>query len=76
MTTFLAISENSKIEFISFECSEIGSLNKVEGKHAITEITLKPKLVIPKTQNADKAKRMIFTSYNMPFLIYASLLNR
>lgn len=59
MTTFLAIAENSKIEFISFECSAVGTLDKVDSKYAITEITLKPKLVIPNTQNIDKAKRIL-----------------
>jgi peroxiredoxin-like protein len=56
MTTFLAIAENSKIEFISFESNAVGIVDKVDGKYAVTEIILKPKLVIPPSQHEDRAK--------------------
>src|SRR3970282_502790 len=46
MTTFLAIAENSKLEFLSFECSATGKLELVEGKLLMTEIALKPVLKI------------------------------
>ena len=59
MTTFLAIAENSKIEFISFDCNAVGTIDKVEGKYVVTEITLKPELVIPATQHAERAKRIL-----------------
>jgi peroxiredoxin-like protein len=59
MTTFLAIAENSKIEFISFESNAVGIVDKVDGKYAVTEIILKPKLVIPPSQHEDRAKRVI-----------------
>ena len=59
MTTFLAIAENSKIEFISFESNAVGIVDKVDGKYAVTEIILKPKLVIPHTQHEDRAKRVL-----------------
>jgi peroxiredoxin-like protein len=59
MTTFLAIAENSKIEFISFESNALGIVEQVDGKYAVTEIILKPKLVIPPSQHEDRAKRVI-----------------
>ena len=59
MTTFLAIAENSKIEFISFESNAVGIVDKVDGKYAVTEIILKPKLVIPPSQHQDRAIRVI-----------------
>ena len=59
MSTFLLIAANSKIEFISFESNAVGKIEKVEGKFAVTEITLKPTLVIPLTQNEAKAKRVL-----------------
>src|SRR5580765_415230 len=31
MTTFLAIAEMSKLEFLSFDCKAVGKLEKVEG---------------------------------------------
>lgn len=59
MTTFLAIAENSKIEYISFESNAVGIVGQVEGKYAVTEIFLKPKLIIPSSQPADRAKRVL-----------------
>lgn len=59
MTTFLAIAENSKLEFISFKSKAIGKLHKVEGKFQMTEIILKPVLEITDENNAERAKRII-----------------
>jgi peroxiredoxin-like protein len=59
MTTFLAVSENSKLPFISFNCEAIGKLDKVDGKFMITEVTLKPTLVIEQADQYDRAKRIL-----------------
>lgn len=59
MTTFLAIAENSKIEYISFESNAVGIVELINGKYMVTEIILKPKLVIPSTQHADRANRIL-----------------
>ena len=59
MSTFLLVAANSKFEFISFESNAVGKIEKVEGKFAVTEITLKPTLLIPSTQNEAKAKRIL-----------------
>lgn len=59
MTTFLAVSENSKLPFISFNCEAIGKLDKVDGKFMITEVTLKPTLVIEQAEQYDRAKRIL-----------------
>lgn len=59
MSTFLLVAENSNLEFISFSSHAIGKIEKVEKKFVVTEITLKPTLVIPSTQNTSKAKRVL-----------------
>ncbi|PKD17810.1 osmotically inducible protein OsmC [Salegentibacter salinarum] len=59
MTTFLAIAENSKLDFISFKSKAIGKLDKVEGKFQMTEIILKPVLKIADESNAERAKRIL-----------------
>ena len=59
MSTFLIVAENSKFQFISFESNAIGKIENVDGKLIVTEIDLKPTLVIPTTQNELKAKRII-----------------
>ena len=59
MATFLAIADNSKVEFISFQSDAIGKVEKIDGKYAVTEITIEPKLVIP--TNGDEGRiRHIF----------------
>jgi peroxiredoxin-like protein len=59
MTTFLAIAENSKLEFISFKSYANGKLEKVEGKFMISEITLSPTLVLPEGANMERAERIL-----------------
>jgi organic hydroperoxide reductase OsmC/OhrA len=59
MSTFLLVAENSKFQFISFESNAVGKIEKVDGKFAVTEIVLKPTLIIPSTQNETKAKRVL-----------------
>ena len=54
MTTFLAVAENSKLEFKKFHCSAEGKLEKVDGKYLMTEVLLKPELLI--TNEADREK--------------------
>jgi peroxiredoxin-like protein len=59
MTTFLAIAENSKLEFVSFNAAAEGKLEKVEGQGLmITHITLRPKLVIKHSRDAERALRI------------------
>jgi organic hydroperoxide reductase OsmC/OhrA len=62
MTTFLAISEYSKLEFIDFDCSAKGILEKVDGKFLMTEIILKPILKISDAAQKDKAERILHKS--------------
>lgn len=55
MTTFLAIAENSKLDFISFESNAVGKLEMIDGKFMISEITLKPILSIKDETFKEKA---------------------
>ncbi len=59
MTTFLAIAENSKLEFTSFRCSSRGKLEKIDGKFKMTEVELMPELVIPFELDRDRALRIL-----------------
>ena len=59
MTTFLAIAEYSKLEFNSFDCSAEGVLEKEDGKFKMTEITLKPVLVIDDETKRERAVRIL-----------------
>lgn len=59
MTTFLAIAENSRLEFSEFSCNAIGQLNQVEGKFLMTEVILNPTLIINKEEDKEKALRVL-----------------
>jgi len=49
MTTFLAIAENSKLDFVSFKA----------GGFMITEIVLHPTLTITRARDAERASRIL-----------------
>ncbi|SRX75200.1 OsmC family protein [Aequorivita antarctica] len=64
MTTFLAIAENSTLEFESFGCQAEGKLEMVDGKLMMSEILLKPKVVIHNEVYIDKATRILKKAEN------------
>lgn len=64
MTTFLAIAENSTLEFESFGCQAEGKLEMVEGKLMMSEILLKPTVVIHNEVYIDKATRILKKAEN------------
>ncbi len=59
MTTFLSIAENSKLEFQSFQCSSEGKLDQMDGKFMMTEVLLKPIVVINNEKDRDRALRVL-----------------
>lgn len=59
MTTFLAIAENSKLEFVNFKCKSEGKLEQVDGKFLMTEILLFPEVTILNEEDREKAVRVL-----------------
>ena len=59
MTTFAAIAEYSKLDYESLDVKATGVLSKLNGKFAVTEIFLKPRLVIEDETVRDKAYRIL-----------------
>ncbi|GAB2772234.1 OsmC family protein [Salinimicrobium soli] len=59
MTTFLAIAENSKLEFQNLSCPATGKLSKVDGKFAMSEVTLEPVLTIVNEEDREKALKIL-----------------
>lgn len=59
MTTFLAIAENSGLEFKDLKCPAEGKLEKVEGKFLMTEVLLKPSLSIVNEADRNRAERIV-----------------
>lgn len=59
MTTFLAIAENSNLEFIGLDCPAEGVLGNNEGKFAMTEITLRPVVTIANEAERERAEKIM-----------------
>lgn len=59
MTTFLAIAENFKLDFVSFNCSSKGKLESVDGKMMISEVVLIPDLKIPEANDLSLALKVL-----------------
>lgn len=59
MTTFLAVAENSKLDFVKLEVAASGRLSDSSGKYLMEEITLYPKLVILDEGMREKAMKVM-----------------
>lgn len=62
MTTFLAIAENSRLVYSNFESKAIGKLELVEGKYIMSEVVLKPVVIISNEDDREKALRVLHKS--------------
>lgn len=60
MTTFLAIAQLSKLEFLSFSVKAKGKLEKMEALgYQMTEIVLRPRAVLRSNRDFDRATRIM-----------------
>jgi len=59
MTTFLAIAENSKLEFVGFHCDSKGKLDQVDSKFQMTEVILEPTVTIANEKDRERAERVL-----------------
>lgn len=59
MTTFLAIAENSKLDFIDFKCRSKGKLEQVDGKFIMSEIILEPIVTISDEKDRERAEKVL-----------------
>ena len=60
MTTFVAIAENSKLDFVDFDSKATGKLEKQNGSgFMITEVALYPRLTIRNARDEERALRIL-----------------
>ena len=59
MTTFLAIAENSKLIFKSFQCRASGKLEMANGKYIISEVTVYPSVVITSEEDRERTESIL-----------------
>lgn len=62
MTTFLAIAENSKLEFTALNIESKGKLDVVEGKYMMSEVDVMPRLTIVHEKDRERAERVLMKS--------------
>ena len=62
MTTFLAIAENSRLVFKNFESKAIGKLELVDGKYIMSEVILKPVVILSDEDDREKALKVLHKS--------------
>lgn len=58
MTTFLAIAASSKLTFSEYSSTADGTLEKTDAGYLMTEIVLRPRVVVPADQ-VERAKRIL-----------------
>ena len=59
MTTFLAVAENSKLNFKHFSCKSSGKLEQVDGKFMMSEILLEPVVTVNDVHEQERAMRVL-----------------
>ncbi len=62
MTTFLSIAEKSRLNFKGFTCAATGKLELVDKAYLMTEVVLKPHLIITRLEDQDKALQLLHKS--------------
>ena len=62
MTTFLAIAENSRLVYNNFESKAIGKLELIDGKYIMSEVVLKPVVVLSNEEDREKALKVLHKS--------------
>jgi len=59
VSTFAAMAEMSKLEFLTFEVSATGSLEKIEGGLRFNRVVIHPKLVVIRDSDRERALRLL-----------------
>lgn len=59
ITTFKAIAEFSKFEFLGLQCSAEGVLEKAEGGFRFTRVLVKPSLTVCREEDRERGLRLL-----------------
>ncbi|MGJ8743944.1 OsmC family protein [Polaribacter sp.] len=65
MTTFLAVAENFKLNFVNFESNAVGKLEMIDRKFMMSEVVLKPIVTISNQADIALAKKVVEKSENV-----------
>lgn len=59
MTTFLAVAENFKLNFVDFESDAEGKLEMIDRKFIMSEVVLKPIVTVSNEDDVELAKKVL-----------------
>ena len=59
MTTFLAVAENFKLNFVDFESDAEGKLEMIDRKFIMSEVVLKPIVTVSSEDDIELAKKVV-----------------
>lgn len=59
LTTFLAIAENSRLEFISYRSEAAGTVEKTDTGYDVTSIVIRPHVVIADESKIERTRRIL-----------------
>lgn len=59
MTTFLAIAANSKLQYLEYSSESEGTLEKTDQGYLITEIMIRPRIVVSDPSSVDRAREIV-----------------
>lgn len=71
MTTFLAIAEKSRLEFVSFHCNASGTLEDAGGNLMITKIILRPAIAVARKSDIEKCMRVLQMSHHSCLILHS-----
>ncbi len=59
MLTFVAFAQHKGVQFVAYESSAEGLLENVEGKYRVTEITVRPSVVLKSQADLEPARGIV-----------------
>ena len=59
MTTFLAIAEKSKLQFVNYVSEAEGTLEKTESGFQVTTIVIRPKVTVTVAEDLQRAVKLL-----------------
>lgn len=59
MTTFLAIAEKSKLEFLNYASEAVGTLEKTDSGFQVTRIVIHPVVTVSRDEDIERALKLL-----------------
>ncbi len=68
MLTFLGIASMSKVEVLAYRDEAVGKVETVDGKMRVTQVVLKPRIVLAAGSNRDRAAGLVTKAHEGCFI--------